>query len=69
VMLADEDPAQLDPKLVNNVLGFFRNLELPYAARENRKLWTKTTVAVEKLRTLPGVQQNPAATAVLPVRN
>jgi hypothetical protein len=61
VMLADRDPAQLDPKVVDNVLGFFRNLELTNAAQENPKLWTETMVAVEKLRSLPAVPKNPAA--------
>lgn len=68
IVLADQEPAQRDPKVVGNVVGFFRNLDLPYASRQNPKLWTKTTAAVEKLRgdaeRGPAVPQNPAAPVV-----
>jgi hypothetical protein len=73
IMLADQEPAQLDPKLVDNVLGFFRNLDFPYAARKKRKLWTKTVAAVEKLRgvtqTGPAAPQNPAAGPITTEQN
>ncbi|HEY7389349.1 MAG TPA: hypothetical protein VH640_12620, partial [Bryobacteraceae bacterium] len=69
VKLASQDPAQLDPKLVDNVLAFFHNLDLPYAARKKPKVWSKTVAAVEKLRSLPAVPKDAAAPKVIPAEN
>ncbi|HLI86409.1 MAG TPA: zinc dependent phospholipase C family protein [Bryobacteraceae bacterium] len=52
IALAGRDPATLDSKLVENVCGYFRNLSPADAAGKDRKLWTQTIAAVEKLRGL-----------------
>lgn len=59
--LAKKDPRQLDPKVLDNVLGYFRDLDQPYATKRKHKEWEKTVAAVEKLRTAPAVPRNPAA--------
>jgi hypothetical protein len=64
VMLAAKDPPDLDLKVVDNVLGFFRNSDAPLAAKEDPKLWTATQAALGKLRALPAVPKNPAAPEV-----
>jgi hypothetical protein len=68
-VLAEQDPLQRDPKVVENVLGFFRNLDRPYATQKNPKLWTKTIAAVEKLRAIPAAPQNPATPTVTTGQN
>jgi hypothetical protein len=59
--LADETYARLakkladagkpvNPRLLANVLAFFRDLNLPFAGKEDKQEWRKTVAAVEKLR-------------------
>jgi hypothetical protein len=50
VKLADKGPAAIDPKLLENVLGFFSDLNQPYATKEDPKQWHDTVAALEKLR-------------------
>jgi Zinc dependent phospholipase C len=61
IKLAAKDTAQLDPKIVANVLGYFRDLDQPYATKRNHKQWDQTVAAVGKLRMLPAMPRNPAA--------
>jgi hypothetical protein len=55
-MLADRDPATVDASVRRDVLAFFRNLDLPYATKQDAKEWAKTVAAVEKLRSEPQAQ-------------
>ena len=50
ILLADRDPANLDPAVRRNVLSFFTNLDLPYATKRNKGQWAETVSAVQKLR-------------------
>ena len=50
VKLAEKDPAGIDPKLRDNILAFFNDLNQPYATKEDPKDWQDTVAAVEKLR-------------------
>lgn len=50
VKLSDHDPATLDPKLRQNVLDFYRNLDLPFATKQRPEEWSKTMAALGKLR-------------------
>ncbi len=50
VLLAGKDPASLSPALRANVLGFFANLNGPYATRQRPRQWQQTLAAVEQLR-------------------
>jgi hypothetical protein len=49
--LADKDPAAIDPVLLANVLGFYRDLQVPFATRKDPKEWRKLLAALERLRT------------------
>jgi hypothetical protein len=61
IKLSAKDPAQLDPKIVDNVLGYFRDPDRPYATKRNRKQWEQTLAALGKLRMLPAMPKSPAA--------
>lgn len=50
IKLADRDAASIDPAVLDNVLAFYKNLEQPFATREDPKEWEKTVAAVTKLR-------------------
>jgi hypothetical protein len=50
VKLADKEPAAIDPKLRDNILAFFKDLNQPYATKDDPKEWQATVAAVEKLR-------------------
>jgi len=50
VKLADRDPASIDPKLRENVLGFYRNLDLPFDTKKHAGEWNKTLAAIDKLK-------------------
>jgi hypothetical protein len=54
--LADRDPAAIDPKLRQDVLGFFSDLSQPFTTKKNAKEWMKTVAAIEKLRAAVGSQ-------------
>ena len=55
VKLADHDPASIDPKVRDNVLAFYRNLDLPFATKKKRDDWRKTLAAIDKLKKTAGV--------------
>ena len=55
VKLADKDPGAIDPKLRENVLGFYRNLDLPFATKKLPNDWQKTLAAIDKLKKAAGV--------------
>jgi Zinc dependent phospholipase C len=63
IKLADKDPSQVDPVIRDNILGYFRDLNLDFAARNNPKEWTQTVTALDKLRTAPAKPRNPATPA------
>ena len=50
VKLADRDPASIDPKLRENVLSFYRNLDLPFDTKKHAAEWNKTLAAIDKLK-------------------
>ncbi|HTS26129.1 MAG TPA: zinc dependent phospholipase C family protein [Bryobacteraceae bacterium] len=52
--LADRDPAALNPKLRDNILTFFRDRDLPFATKKDRKEWEKTLAALDKLNKANG---------------
>jgi hypothetical protein len=60
IKLADKDPAQVDPLIRDNILGYFRDLDLPYASRRKAKEWTEVVTALDKLRAAPAKPRNPA---------
>jgi hypothetical protein len=51
VKLSDRDPSTMDPKLRDNILAFYENLELPFATKKNPEEWQKTIAAVDRLKT------------------
>jgi len=61
IKLATKDPAQVDPLVRDNILGYFRDENLPFASRRKPKEWTETVTALDKLRAAPAKPRNPAA--------
>jgi hypothetical protein len=49
IKLAGKDPSSVDPKLRENILAFYRNPDLPFAARKDNKQWEQLMVALDKL--------------------
>lgn len=54
VMLSAKEPALVDAKVRKNVLGFYRNLDLPFATKRHPGDWRKTVAAIEKLKQSAG---------------
>jgi hypothetical protein len=50
IKLAQKDPGSVDPKVVENVLAFYKDLNQPYATKDDPKQWQQTTAAIDKLR-------------------
>ena len=50
IQLADRDSGTVDAATRAAVLGFFQNLDLPYATKRDPEQWRRTVAAVEKLR-------------------
>jgi hypothetical protein len=50
IKLSERDPATIDPKLRSEILAFFQDLELPFAAKKDRKQWQQAVAAIEKLK-------------------
>ena len=50
VKLAAMDPASIDPKVRENVLAFYRNLDLPFDTKKHPDEWRKTVAAIDKLK-------------------
>ena len=48
--LAEMDAAAIDAALLQNVLDFYRDLELPYATKRSPKDWSQTVSALGSLR-------------------
>jgi hypothetical protein len=61
IKLAAKDSAQVDPLVRDNILGYFRDLNQPFATRRKPKEWSETVTALDKLRAEPGKPRNPAA--------
>jgi hypothetical protein len=61
IRLAAKDPAEVDPLVRDNILGYFRDENLPFASRSKPKEWTETVTALDKLRASPAKPRNPAA--------
>ena len=61
IKLAAKDPTQVDPLVRDNILGYFRDLNEPFASRRKQKEWTETIAALDKLRVAPAKPRNPAA--------
>ena len=54
VKLAAMDPAKIDPKVRQNVLAFYRNLDLPFDTKKHPADWRKTVAAIDKLKQTAG---------------
>ncbi len=52
-MLANRNAADLDPKLRENILEYYRNLDAPFATKEDHKQWQRTLEALDKLKAEP----------------
>ena len=50
VKLAQKNPADVDPKVIASVLGFYRDLDRPYATKRKPGEWQATLTALEKLK-------------------
>jgi hypothetical protein len=61
IKLAQKDPQDLDRKVLDNILGFYRDLNLPYASKNDPQQWSELMAALGKLEAGPGVPRNPAA--------
>jgi hypothetical protein len=46
----EKHPDAVDPKLREDLLGFYRNPDLPFATRKDPKAWQSTLAALEKLK-------------------
>jgi hypothetical protein len=53
VKLAEKDPVSIDSRLRANILEFFRDPDLPFAAKKDAKKWQKTMAALDKLKSSP----------------
>jgi hypothetical protein len=50
VRLAALDAATVDPKIRTNILAYYRNLDLPFFTKTDRKQWQRTVAAIGKLK-------------------
>jgi Zinc dependent phospholipase C len=50
IKLADHDLATMDPKLREDILAFYKDLDQPFATRTDPKAWKKTLAALDKLK-------------------
>ena len=60
-LAAAKDPSQIDPLIRDNILGYFRDLNQPFASQRKPREWTETITALDKLRTAPARPRNPSA--------
>ena len=51
IQLSKKPPENVDPKVVENILGYYRDPNLPYATKKDPDVWQQTLTAVNKLRT------------------
>jgi hypothetical protein len=61
VKLAAKDPSQVDPLIRDNILGYFRDLNQPFASQRKSKEWTETLTALDRLRAVPAKARSPSA--------
>ena len=54
VKLAAMDPASIDAKVRENVLAFYRNLDLPFDTKKHPDEWRTTVAAIDKLKQSAG---------------
>ncbi len=57
VKLAEKDPAAVGASVRDNVLEFFRDRELPFAGKKDRKEWQQTLAALDKLKAVPAASR------------
>jgi hypothetical protein len=50
VKLADLEATTVDPKIRANILAYYRNLDLPFFTKTDRKQWQRTVAAIGKLK-------------------
>jgi len=50
IALAEKDTPTLDPKLRDDILAFYANLDLPFATKKDAEAWRKTVSAIGKLK-------------------
>ena len=60
IELAARPQAKIDPVLRKDVLDYFGNLDLPFAAKRDAKKWRAAVSAIETLKT-PAASSNGAA--------
>ncbi|HLK47893.1 MAG TPA: zinc dependent phospholipase C family protein [Bryobacteraceae bacterium] len=56
--LAAKPPDKVDPQVRDNILNYYRDLDLPFATKKKRKDWQKTLAAIEKLKGQAAVAEN-----------
>jgi len=56
--LAQKPPDMVDPKLRENILSYYRDLDLPFATKKKRKDWQRTVTALQKLKEQAAVAEN-----------
>jgi hypothetical protein len=53
IKLAQRPQSSVDPKLRQNILAFYSNLDLPFRTRQDAKQWRQTLAALDKLKAQP----------------
>jgi hypothetical protein len=61
--LAEKPPETVDPKLRENILAYYRNLDLPFATKKKAKDWRRTVMALQKLKEQAAVAEHRSTTA------
>jgi hypothetical protein len=56
--LAAKPPEMVDPKLRENILSYYRDLDLPFATKRKPKDWRRTVMALQKLKDEAAVAEN-----------
>jgi hypothetical protein len=56
--LAEKPADMVDPKLRDDVLNYYRDLDLPFANKKKPKDWQKTLTALQKLKAQVAVAEN-----------
>jgi zinc dependent phospholipase C len=66
IKLAEKPTEMVDSKLRNNVLSYYRDLDLPFATKRERKEWQETLAALQKLKAQMPAAENRAEVTGLP---
>lgn len=61
--LGEKPAAAVDPKLRENILSYYRDLDLPFATKKKRKDWQRTVTALQKLKDEAAVAENQSGAA------